>query len=100
MLSLENIYLTFNPNTANEKVALNGVSLNLEKGDFVTIIGSNGAGKSTMLNAIAGTFIPDSGKITLDGVDITNMPNHKRAKYMGRLFQDTLKGTAPNLTIE
>lgn len=100
MLSLENIYLTFNPNTANEKVALNGVSLNLEKGDFVTIIGSNGAGKSTMLNAIAGTFIPDSGKITLDGVDITNMPNHKRAKYMGRLFQDPLKGTAPNMTIE
>lgn len=100
MLNLENIYLTFNPNTANEKVALNGVSLKLNDGDFVTVIGSNGAGKSTMLNAIAGTFMPDSGKITLDGMEITAMPNHKRAKYMGRLFQDPLKGTAPNMTIE
>ena len=100
MLKLENISLTFNPGTVNEKKALTGLSLHLERGDFVTILGSNGAGKSTLFNTIAGTYIPDSGKVYLDGKDITKLPDYKRSKEIGRLFQDPLKGTAPNMTIE
>ena len=100
MLKLENIHLTFNPGTVNEKKALEGLNLELEKGDFVTILGSNGAGKSTLFNTIAGTYRPDAGKVYLDGKDITNLPDFKRSKEIGRLFQDPLKGTAPNMTIE
>ena len=100
MLKLENISLTFNPGTVNEKKALEGLDLHLEKGDFVTILGSNGAGKSTLFNTIAGTYLPDSGRIYLDGRDITRQPDYKRSKEIGRLFQDPLKGTAPNMTIE
>ena len=100
MLKINNISKTFNPGTVNEKVALRNVSLQLEPGDFVTILGSNGAGKSTLFNAIAGTFPVDSGTIRLDGVNITSQPDFKRSKYIGRMFQDPLKGTAPNMTIE
>ncbi len=100
MLKLENISLTFHPGTVNEKKALENLSLHLNPGDFVTILGSNGAGKSTLFNTIAGTFRPDSGKIYLDGRDITALPDYKRSKEIGRLFQDPLKGTAPNMTIE
>ena len=100
MLKLENIHLTFNPGTVNEKKALEGLNLQLEKGDFVTILGSNGAGKSTLFNTIAGTYRPDTGKVWLDGKDITPLPDYKRSKDIGRLFQDPLKGTAPNMTIE
>ena len=100
MLNLENISLTFNPGTVNEKKALENLSLHLNKGDFVTILGSNGAGKSTLFNTIAGTYLPDTGRITLDGKDITKHPDYKRSKDIGRLFQDPLKGTAPNMTIE
>ena len=100
MLKLENICLTFNKGTVNEKKALEGLYLELERGDFVTILGSNGAGKSTLFNTIAGTFLPDSGKVILDGKDITKLPDYKRSKDIGRLFQDPLKGTAPNMTIE
>ena len=100
MLNLENISLTFNPGTVNEKKALENLSLHLNKGDFVTILGSNGAGKSTLFNTIAGTYLPDTGRITLDGKEITKQPDYKRSKDIGRLFQDPLKGTAPNMTIE
>ena len=100
MLKLENICLTFNPGTVNEKKALENLNLQLDKGDFVTILGSNGAGKSTLFNTIAGTYLPDSGKVYLDGKDITRLPDYKRSKQIGRLFQDPLKGTAPNMTIE
>ena len=100
MLKLENISLTFNPGTVNEKKALTNLSLHLERGDFVTILGSNGAGKSTLFNTIAGTYTPDSGRVYLDGKDITALPDYKRSKEIGRLFQDPLKGTAPNMTIE
>ncbi len=100
MLKLTNIRKTFHPGTVNEKAALNGVSLTVENGDFATIIGSNGAGKSTLFNAIAGTFITDEGSIQLDGRDITFEPEFKRATEIGRLFQDPMKGTAPNMTIE
>ena len=100
MLNLENISLTFNPGTVNEKKALENLSLHLNEGDFVTILGSNGAGKSTLFNTIAGTYLPDTGRITLDGKDITKQPDYKRSKDIGRLFQDPLKGTAPNMTIE
>ena len=100
MLKLENISLTFNKGTVNEKKALEGLNLELDKGDFVTILGSNGAGKSTLFNAIAGSFVVDSGAIALDGKTITNQPDYKRSKYIGRMFQDPLKGTAPNMTIE
>ena len=95
MLELNNLHKTFNPGTVNEKVALNGVSLHMEAGDFATIVGSNGAGKSTMFNAITGGFIADEG-----GQDITFAPEHQRSKVIGHLFQDPLKGTAPNMTIE
>ena len=100
MLKIKNISKTFNPGTVNEKKALTDLSLHLNKGDFVTILGSNGAGKSTLFNAIAGTFVVDGGSITLDGTNITNQPDYKRSKYIGRMFQDPLKGTAPNMTIE
>ena len=100
MLDLKNISKTFNPGTVNEKVALENVNLHLDDGDFATIVGSNGAGKSTLFNAIAGEFIADTGTITLDGRDITFLPDFKRSKAIGRLFQDPLKGTAPNMTIE
>ena len=100
MLKLENISLTFNPGTVNEKKALTNLSLHLPEGDFVTILGSNGAGKSTLFNTIAGTYPPDSGKVYLDGKDITALPDYRRSKEIGRLFQDPLKGTAPNMTIE
>ena len=100
MLKLENISLTFHSGTVNEKKALTNLSLHLPQGDFVTILGSNGAGKSTLFNTIAGTYTPDSGKVYLDGKDITQLPDYKRSKEIGRLFQDPLKGTAPNMTIE
>ena len=100
MLTLSNLRKTFAPGTVNEKVALDGVNLHLNPGDFVTILGSNGAGKSTLFGAIAGSFLPDQGSVVLDGADITKLPDYKRRKYIGRLFQDPLKGTAPNMTIE
>ena len=95
MLNISHISKSFNPGTPNEKLVLNDLSLNVEKGDFITIIGANGAGKSTLLNAIAGSFIADSGTITMAGCDITLMPEHIRAKHIGRLFQDPMRGTAP-----
>ena len=100
MLQLNDLHKTFNPGTVNEKVALNGVSLQMEAGDFATIVGANGAGKSTLLNAITGGFIADEGSILLGGQDITFAPEHQRSKVIGHLFQDPLKGTAPNMTIE
>ena len=100
MLDLKNISKTFNPGTVNEKTALQGVDLHLNDGDFATIVGSNGAGKSTLFNAIAGEFIADTGTITLDGKDITFLPDYKRSKFIGRMFQDPLRGTAPHMTIE
>jgi len=100
MLELRNVTKVFNPGTVNEKVAINDVSLKLNDGDFVTVIGSNGAGKSTMLNLVAGLWQPDSGKIEIDGIDVTKMPEHKRAKYMGRVFQDPRDGTASDMNIE
>ncbi|MDY5845960.1 MAG: ABC transporter ATP-binding protein [Bariatricus sp.] len=100
LLEIQDIHKTFNPGTINEKVALNGVNLNLNPGDFVTIIGGNGAGKSTTLNAIAGVWTVDQGKIIIDGVDITGLSEHKRAKYLGRVFQDPMTGTAATMSIE
>lgn len=99
MLTLTNIQKTFAPGTVNEKKALCGIDLHLEAGDFVTVLGSNGAGKSTLFGAIAGSFRPDTGTVVLDGQDITNMPDYKRSKCIGRLFQDPLRGTAPSMTI-
>lgn len=100
MLKIENVSMTFNPGTINEKKALSSVSLDLADADFVTIVGSNGAGKSTLFNAVAGAFTVDEGYIELDGKDITFLPEYRRSKYIGRLFQDPLMGTAPNMTIE
>ena len=100
MLTLSHISKTFNPGTVNEKKAITDLSLHLEPGDFVTIIGSNGAGKSTLFNAIAGSFFTESGSIFLDGKDITFQPEFRRAKQMGRLFQDPMRGSAPGMTIE
>ena len=100
MLEIKNVYKTFNPGTVNQKVALNDLNLTLEDGDFVTVIGGNGAGKSTMLNAIAGVFQVDTGKILIDGVDVTALPEYKRAKYIGRVFQDPMMGTAATMQIE
>jgi putative ABC transport system ATP-binding protein len=100
MLDVKNVYKTFNPGTVNEKTALNGVSLHLNEGDFVTVIGGNGAGKSTLLNAVAGVWQVDEGSITIGGVDVTHLPEHKRAKYIGRVFQDPMMGTAPTMQIE
>lgn len=100
MLKMNHIKKTFNPGTINEKVAIDDLSLHIKKGDFITIIGSNGAGKSTLLNAISGTFIVDEGSIILSGKDITFDEEYKRSTHIGKLFQDPLKGTAPNMTIE
>ena len=100
MLEVKNIYKTFNPGTVNEKHALNGVSLKLKEGDFVTVIGSNGAGKSTLLNAIAGLWMIHSGSICIDGNDITRLPDYKRARYIGRVFQDPMQGSAATMQIE
>ena len=100
MLKLNGISKTFAPGTPNEKRALSGLNLYLAPGDFVTILGSNGAGKSTLFGAIAGSFPIDSGRILLDGADVTDQPDYRRSKYIGRLFQDPLKGTAPNMTIQ
>lgn len=100
MLKIEHIHKTFNPGTVNEKKALSDLSLHLNRGDFVTILGSNGAGKSTLFNAIAGSFITDSGRIILDGKDVTYDPDFVRAKSIGRLFQDPMKGSAHGMTIE
>ena len=100
MLKLEHIAKTFNPGTINEKHAIRDLSLELADGDFVTVIGGNGAGKSTMLNAICGVFPVDEGKIVLDGNDITALPEYKRAKFLGRVFQDPMMGTSPNMEIQ
>ena len=100
MLELHQVCKTFNPGTVNEKAALNHLSLTLEEGDFVTVIGGNGAGKSTMLNAISGVWPVDAGTIRIDGVDVTELSEHQRAVYLGRVFQDPMVGTAGNMTIE
>ena len=100
MLELKELYKTFNPGTINAKTALNGLSLTLNDGDFVTVIGGNGAGKSTMLNAVAGVWPVDMGKIIIDGKDITRLPEHKRAAYIGRVFQDPMMGTAATMQID
>lgn len=100
MLELKDISKTFAKGTVNEHTALKNINLSLKKGEFVTIVGSNGAGKSTLFNMICGTYMQDTGTITLDGSDISFMPEHKRAKMVGRVFQDPMKGTAPNMTIE
>ena len=99
MLKITDLQKTFNPGTVNAKTALCGLNLTLEDGDFVTVIGGNGAGKSTMLNAIAGVWKPDYGTIEIDGEDVTNMAEHKRARFLGRVFQDPMKGTAPDMEI-
>ncbi len=99
MLEIKGVYKTFNPGTINEKRALNGVNLTLNDGDFVTVIGGNGAGKSTLLNMITGVYSVDSGSIVIDGIDVTDMPEHKRAKYFGRVFQDPMTGTAATMEI-
>ena len=100
MLEVKGVWKTFNAGTVNEKQALRGVDLTLNDGDFCTVIGGNGAGKSTLLNAVAGTFPVDAGTITLGGVDVTRLPEHKRATYIGRVFQDPMLGTAPTMQIE
>ena len=100
VLSISGITKTFNAGTINEKTALNGLSLKLEEGDFVTVIGGNGAGKATRLKAVAGGFSVDEGNITIDGIDVTKLPEYKRAKYLGRVFQDPMTGTAANMQIE
>ncbi len=100
MLKLENIWKTFNAGTVNEKVALSGLNLHIAEGDFITVIGGNGAGKSTMLNAIAGVWAVDDGQILIDDMDVTNLPEYKRAAYIGRVFQDPMMGTAATMQIE
>lgn len=100
MLEIRNVHKTFNPGTINEKHALNGVNLKLEEGDFVTVIGGNGAGKSTMLNAVAGTWPVDDGSILIDGVDVTGLPEFKRASFLGRVFQDPMTGTTATMQID
>lgn len=100
MLEIKNVYKTFNPGTINEKLALNNLNLTLNDGDFVTIIGGNGAGKSTMLNAISGVWKVDSGEINIDGVNVTSMSEHKRARFLGRVFQDPMFGTAADMSIQ
>lgn len=100
MLKINSIYKTFNGGTINEKVALNGLSLHLKEGDFATVIGGNGAGKSTMLNAVAGVFPVDEGSIVIDHTDVTKLPEHKRAPFIGRVFQDPMMGTAATMQIE
>lgn len=100
MLDLKDICVTFHAGTVNERVALDHLCFHVDEGDFISVLGTNGAGKSTLLNVISGTIASDSGSITLDGKDITFFPEYKRAREIGRLFQDPLKGTAPNMTIE
>ncbi len=100
MIRLDHITKVFNQGTADEKVAIDDLSLHIPSGDFVTVIGSNGAGKTTLLNLISGTYFPDNGAITIDGTDVTRIPEHKRAKYIGRVFQDPLIGTAASMSIE
>ena len=100
MLDINQIVKTFNPGTITEKVALSGADLHLQEGDFVTIIGGNGAGKSTLLNAVAGVFSVDRGSIMIDGNDVTNLPEYRRATFLGRVFQDPMTGTAATMTIE
>ena len=100
MLKIDNIYKTFNAGTVNEKTALNGVSLHLKECESIAVIGGNGAGKSTLLNAVAGVWTVDEGSITIGGVDVTHLPEHKRAKYIGRVFQDPMMGTAATMQIE
>lgn len=100
MLVLDHLKKTFNPGTINAKTALDGLSLKLDKGDFVTVIGGNGAGKSTMLNAISGVWMVDEGRITIDGTDVTRLSEHKRARFLGRVFQDPMTGTAATMSIE
>src|SRR5699024_5098846 len=100
MLKIRDVYQTFNRGTVNEKVAINGLDLTLEDGDFVTVIGGNGAGKSTMLNLIAGVFPVDSGKIILNGLNLNGLPEHKRARFLGRVFPDPMRGTAATMGIE
>jgi len=100
MLEIKDIYKTFNEGTVNEKKVFEGLSLTLKEGDFVTVIGGNGAGKSTMLNIVAGAYPADDGSITIDGVDVTKLPEHKRAKYIGRVFQDPRMGTATDMWVE
>ena len=99
MLKITNLQKTFNPGTVNAKVALRGLNLTIEEGEFVTVIGGNGAGKSTLLNAISGVWKPDYGTIEINGVDVTNMPDYKRAQYLGRVFQDPMMGTSPDMEI-
>ena len=99
MLKITNLQKTFHAGTVNAKTALNGLNLHIKEGDFVTVIGGNGAGKSTLQNAIAGIWKPDFGTIEIDSVDVTNMPEHKRARFLGRVFQDPMKGTAPDMEI-
>ena len=99
MLKVTNLQKTFNPGTVNEKIALRGLDLELKDGEFVTVIGGNGAGKSTLFNAISGVWKPDYGTIEIDGIDVTNMPEHKRAQFLGRVFQDPMKGTSPDMEI-
>jgi putative ABC transport system ATP-binding protein len=100
MLKVSNVSKTFNAGTVNEKLALNGVSLELRENDFLTVIGGNGAGKSTLLNVVAGVYPVDSGSIAIDSTDVTKLPEHKRAKLLGRVFQDPMMGTAANMGIE
>ena len=100
MLELSQVYKTFHPGTINEKVALRGIDLTLKPGDFVTVIGGNGAGKSTMLNSVAGVYPVDSGRIYIDGLDVTHLPEFNRAKFIGRVFQDPMMGTAATMQIE
>ena len=100
MLEIQNVSKTFNAGTVNEKTALNGLNLKLNEGDFVTVIGGNGAGKSTMLNAVAGVWPIDEGKILIDGIDVTKLSEHQRAAYIGRVFQDPMTGTAATMQIE
>lgn len=100
MLKIENVYKTFNKGTINEKVALKGLNLEMEEGDFITVIGGNGAGKSTMLNMVAGVYPVDEGSIIIDGKDVTGEPDFKRAKYLGRVFQDPMLGTAADMELQ
>ena len=100
MLDIHHIYKTFDPGTVNEKAALRGVDLHMEDGEFVTVIGGNGAGKSSLMNAVAGVWAVDEGTISIAGVDVTHLPEHKRAKYIGRVFQDPMMGTAATMQID
>jgi len=100
MVVLQNLRKIFNRNTIDEKVAIDGIGLEVQRGEFITVIGSNGAGKTTLLNLIAGTYLPDEGEVYIDGREVTHLPEHKRAKYLGRIFQNPLMGTASSMTIE